>query len=171
MFLCKGSTNQAKPFSPPLFCQDFSSLSLSLFHPARKDSCFLFARTSQPQKRRRKKKKIEWKKAKKGGEEGRRRQHRSRGERTKEIIRVDELGRHEQPFAVKFSSNDTFRLAEFCWFANSDFSNWTSTRGYPSRQGGNFILSNRFAPFDTGGWIITLLRSILIYQTRLTLCD
>lgn len=107
----------------------------------------LLIRPNEPtsKKEKKKKKKIEWKKAKKGGEEGRRRQHRSRGERTKEIIRVDELGRHEQPFAVKFSSNDTFRLADF---ANSDFSNWTSTRGYPSRQGGNFILTNRFAPAD-----------------------
>lgn len=131
----------------PFFVKIFL-LSLSLFHPARKDSCFLFARTSQPQKRRRKKKKIEWKKAKKGGEEGRRRQHRSRGERTKEIIRVDELGRHEQPFAVKFSSNDTFRLADF---ANSDFLNWTSTRGYPSRQGEILyfrIDSHRLIPAD-----------------------
>lgn len=147
MFLCKGSTNQAKPFSPPLFCQDFSSLSLSFSSCAKR--LVLLIRPNEPtsKKEKKKKKKIEWKKAKKGGEEGTRRQHRSRGERTKEIIRVDELGRHEQPFAVKFSSNDTFRLAEFCWFANSDFSNWTSTRGYPSRQGGNFILSNRFARF------------------------
>lgn len=139
MFLCKGSTNQAKPFSPPLFCQDFSSLSLSLFFILREKTRASYSpERANLKKGEEKKKKIEWKKAKKGGEEGRRRQHRSRGERTKEIIRVDELGRHEQPFAVKFSSNDTFRLAEFCWFANSDFSNWTSTRGYPSRQGGKF---------------------------------
>lgn len=132
MFLCKGSTNQAKPFSPPLFCQDFSSLSLFFILREKTRTSYSPERANLKKGEEKKKKKIEWKKAKKGGEEGTRRQHRSRGERTKEIIRVDELGRHEQPFAVKFSSNDTFRLAEF---ANSDFSNWTSTRGYPSRQG------------------------------------
>lgn len=129
----------------PFFVKIFL-LSLSLSFSSCAKRLVLLIRPNEPtsKKEKKKKKKIEWKKAKKGGEEGRRRQHRSRGERTKEIIRVDELGRHEQPFAVKFSSNDTFRLAEF---ANSDFLNWTSTRGYPSRQGGNFILSNRFARF------------------------
>lgn len=116
----------------PFFVKIFL-LSLSFSSCAKR--LVLLIRPNEPtskKEKKKKKKKIEWKKAKKGGEEGTRRQHRSRGERTKEIIRVDELGRHEQPFAVKFSSNDTFRLAEF---ANSDFSNWTSTRGYPSRQG------------------------------------
>lgn len=104
MFLCKGSTNQAKPFSlsPPLFCQDFPSLSLSL------SSCFLFANLKKGEEK--KKERSNGRRKKGGG----RRQHGSRGERTKEIIRVDELGTPRTTVRRQvFFQRHTFQLAEF----------------------------------------------------------
>ena len=85
----------------PFFVKIFL-LSLSL------SSCFLFANLKKGEEK--KKERSNGRRKKGGG----RRQHGSRGERTKEIIRVDELGTPRTTVRRQvFFQRHTFQLAEF----------------------------------------------------------
>ena len=119
----------------PFFVKIFL-LSLSL--------SFILFLIRQPQKRGGKKKERSNGRRKKGGG---RRQHGSRGERTKEIIRVDELGTPRTTVRRQvFFQRHTFQLSfdrQSCykWSANLDIF-------FTRMKEEKILLSNIFAPLD-----------------------
>lgn len=123
----------------PFFVKIFL-LSLSL------SSCFLFANLKKGEEK--KKERSNGRRKKGGG----RRQHGSRGERTKEIIRVDELGTPRTTVRRQvFFQRHTFQLAEF---RSTILLQMVREFGYLFHADGSFskeekiLLSNIFAPLN-----------------------